>query len=348
MITNLFIRYSFLIYIQKSLKYKEYDQLKDLAFSELPSSLQEALCQEKIETFVQQELSQCDQKHIHLIEYSSKDYPTSLKTLKSMPPCLYVNGLVNSLAENGIGIVGSRKASPYGLKQSYLFGKEIALRRKTVISGLAYGIDTKAHEGCLDGNGFTVAVVGNGLDVIYPPSNNSLHRRILDHGCVVSEFPLHTPPYKYNFPVRNRIISGLSNSLLVVEASEKSGALITVDYALDQGKDVYAIPGNIDSATSKGTNRLIKNGAVLIDSVSSLFPDEAFLFPTEKQPSLSDHSSFNPLQRTILSILQETDASLDQIAERVEEPIEKILQAISLLEMMGFVQKIQQNYLLIR
>lgn len=348
MLSHLFLRYTYLIYVQKSLKYKEYDMIKDLSFPELPPSLQEKLSEEKVELFLQKELSLCNRHHFHLIEYVSSEYPSQLKMLKSMPPCLYVNGLREPLSKNGIAIVGSRKASPYGLKQAYAFGREIALRNAVVISGLAYGIDTKAHEGCLDGQGLTVAVVGNGLDTIYPPSNASLHQKIVNQGCVMSEFPLLTPPHKYNFPVRNRIISGLAQSLLVVEASEKSGALITVDYALDQGKEVYAIPGNIDSVTSQGTNRLIKNGAILIDSVSTLFQDEVVLFPKESHHQSTPTPTLNSSQNVILSFLSERDASLDQIVERLHEPIQNILQALSVLELLGLVKKIQQNYTLQR
>jgi len=264
-----------------------------------------------------------------------------------MPPCLYVKGHPDTLHKKGIAIVGSRKASSYGIKQAYAFAKKIAQHNTTVISGLAYGIDTKAHEGCLDGGGFTIAVVGNGLDRVYPFSNTSLHNKIIDQGCVVSEFPLHVPPSKYNFPVRNRIISGLATSIVVVEASEKSGALITVDYALDQGKEVYAIPGNIDSLTSKGTNKLIKNGAVLLDSISTLFPEEEFLFiPSNQEKKNTFSVDLNSLQECILSALTEGDASLDSLLMNIQEPIEKVLQALSYLEMIGLIRKIQQNYTL--
>lgn len=346
MLSHLYVRYAYLLYIKKTLKYKEYELIKDFSFRDLPDSLRARLIERDVEDFLRLELPLCAQNNISLLEYNTNDYPLQLKNQKSMPPCLYVKGHSDILHKKGIAIVGSRKASSYGIKQAYTFAKNIAQHNTTVISGLAYGIDTKAHEGCLDGGGFTIAVVGNGLDRIYPISNTTLHNRIINQGCVVSEFPLHVPPNKYNFPVRNRIISGLASSVVIVEASEKSGALITVDYALDQGKEVYAIPGNIDSPTSKGTNKLIKNGAALLDSLSVLFPEEELLFIPSYQDKNSFSLSLNALQKSILSVLSAGDSSLEDLLGNIQEPIEKVLQALSYLEMIGLIRNIQQKYTL--
>lgn len=344
MLPYLYLRYTYLIYVKRSLNYKEYELIKDLSYSNLPRIIQETLLDPEIEIFIQKELDRCKKYSILVLEYNHPAYPNQLKLLKNMPPCLYVNGQIEKLKVNGIAVVGSRKASSYGLKHAYCLAKDIARYNVPVISGLAYGIDTKAHEGCLDGGGITVAVVGNGLDRIYPPSNAGLHHRITRHGCVVSEFPLTFPPHKYHFPVRNRIISALSNSIVVVEASEKSGALITVDYALDQGKEVFAIPGNIDSPLSKGTNRLIRNGATLLDSVSVLFPEEEILFSNQKNNS--DQFDLDEVQKAVMLKLKTGDCDLDGLQSDIHEPIPKLLQALSYLELVGLIKKIQQTYTL--
>ena len=346
MIPHLALRYTFLLYVKKTLKYNEYELLKDKPFKELPVILQTKLLDPSTDAFVEQELSLCDQLHVHLIEYSTHVYPKLMTLQKNMPPSLYVQGSLEALSKTGYAIVGSRKATLYGLHHAYSFAKTIANHGLSVISGLAYGIDTKAHEGCLDGGGLTIAVVGNGINQIYPASNANLHHRIVNQGCVISEFPFNTAPYRYNFPVRNRIISALSDGVIVVEASEKSGALITVDYALDQGKEVYAIPGNINSSNSKGTNRLIKNGAVLLDSDTALFPEETTLFPGEKANHLATNSSLADIHKAVLNTITEGAVTLDDILLRMNSPTETVLQSLSFLEMMGYIKKYQQTYMI--
>lgn len=345
MLPHLYLRYTYLIYVARKLQYKEYEKIKDLPETELTQLLRNRLQSEEVNQFIEQELKRAEQENIQIIEYHDPAYPPQLKNQKDMPPSLYAKGNIEILSLPGVAIVGSRKATSYGLKQSYCLARDIAKTQHTVISGLAYGIDTKAHEGCLDQGGATIAVIGNGIDQVYPPSNATLQNRIIEKGCVVSEFPLQFPPLKHHFPVRNRIISGLAESVVVVEASEKSGALITVDYALDQGKEVFAVPGNIDSPCSIGTNRLIKNGAGLLDSVAVLFPNEESLFQGNNK--ISNHNeTLNSVEKEILSSLQEETADLDALIEKIKMPVAKILQALSVLEMSGYIRKIQHQYMI--
>ena len=189
-----------------------------------------------------------------------------LKEIYDPPKILYTVGNKKLLEdENCIAIVGCRKHTAYGEKAANYFSYNLAKQGFTIISGLARGIDSLAHKGALDANGKTIAVIGSGLDLIYPKENVKLAKEIVRReGLIVSEYPLGTRPNKMNFPARNRIISGLSKVLLVIEATERSGSLITVDFALEQGRDVYAIPGNISENNSTGTNQLIKDGAKLI------------------------------------------------------------------------------------
>lgn len=204
---------------------------------------------------------------IEEINIENKFYPQQLKNIYNPPNKIYVLGNKEILKESGIAIVGARRATEYGKKVAFEFSKELSASGINIISGLALGIDTYAHLGTLqqDGPGKTIAVLGSGLDVIYPKQNIYLAKEILKRGgCIISEYPLGTKPEKLHFPQRNRIISGLSKGVLVVEASEKSGSLITADFALEQGKDVFAVPGDISKLTSIGTNSLIKQGAKLV------------------------------------------------------------------------------------
>ena len=216
-----------------------------------------------------------EENKIGLILCNDKRYPLNLSKIDDKPACLYVRGKIESLYDDCIAIVGSREATEYGKDIAKKFAKEIADRNVNVVSGLARGIDKYAHLGALESNiGKTIAVLGTGIldQDIYPLQNKKVFQRILESGgTIVTEFKLGTKPEKYNFPYRNRIISGLSSKILVVESSEKSGSLITANYALDQGKDVFAIPGNITSDKSTGTNKLIFEGANIARSVEDIF-----------------------------------------------------------------------------
>lgn len=210
---------------------------------------------------------------IEEISIESKEYPEQLREIYDAPLKLYVLGDKEILKQFGIAIVGSRDATEYGKKVTLQFAKDLSKNGINIISGLALGIDTCAHLGTLyqDSIGKTIAVLGGGLDEIYPKQNVELAKQIIKNGgCIISEYPLGAKPEKLHFPQRNRIISGLSKGVLIVEASEKSGSLITVDFALEQGREVFAVPGNISSSTSAGTNNLIKQGAKLVTSYEDI------------------------------------------------------------------------------
>ena len=211
---------------------------------------------------------------IRLLTIKDKDYPQKLKDIIDAPIVLYAIGNIELLKNINIAIVGSRKCTEYGKTVSEAFSYLLAKNNFTITSGLACGIDSAAHIGCTFAKGNTIAVVGTGLDIIYPKENKELMNNIIkNNGLVISEFPLGTKPDKLNFPRRNRIISAISDGVLVVEAGQKSGALITVDFALDYGKNIYAVPGNILSNNSKGTNELIKDGAKIVTNISDILED---------------------------------------------------------------------------
>ena len=218
-----------------------------------------------LKQYVEKHISYMKNNNIEIISIQDKEYPKLLKHIYDPPINLYIKGNKQILNNESIAIIGCREASNYGLSVANEFAYNLSKQNINIISGLARGIDSEAHLGAVRANQKTIAVLGNGLDIIYPKENNKLVQNILNSGgAIISEYPLGTKPNKENFPARNRIISGMSKSLIVVEAKEKSGTLITVDFALEQGRDVFVIPGNINSKNSVGTNELIKQGAKLV------------------------------------------------------------------------------------
>ncbi len=239
----------------------------------------------KVKEAVDKHVSYMERNNINIISIIDKNYPQKLKQIYDSPISLYVKGNKEILNNKAIAIIGCRDASEYGKKAAKYFGYNLSKKGINIISGLAKGVDSYSHIG----NGYAlleksyphvdndvscgkpIAVVGNGLDIVYPKENQMLEQKIIElGGCVISEYPIGTKPQKMHFPARNRIISGLSNGVVVIEAKEKSGTLITVDFALEQGKDIYVVPGNINSINSVGTNDLIKQGAKLITTYNDV------------------------------------------------------------------------------
>lgn len=214
-------------------------------------------------------------KNIKKINIADEEYPESLKKIYQPPKSLYCKGNIALLKQKNIlAIIGCRDYSEYGKKVAINFAYELSKRGIVIVSGGARGIDSFSHKGCIMAGKETIAVLGNGIDYIYPPENKKLEEEILkNNGLIISEYPLGIKPSKYTFPARNRIISGLSNGVLVVEAKEKSGSLITIDFALEQGKNVYAIPGDITRKNTIGTNEIIKQGAKLVNNINDILED---------------------------------------------------------------------------
>ncbi|MCX5686704.1 MAG: DNA-processing protein DprA [Candidatus Omnitrophica bacterium] len=210
---------------------------------------------------------------IRKITPDDAEYPKNLRNIYNPPKQLYVNGTLLESDETAVAVVGSRRASIYGLETGEKLGFELAARGVTVVSGMAVGIDSAAHRGALKAKGRTIAVMGSGHNVIYPPKNKKLYGEITKSGAVVTEYEDNIEPLAWNFPARNRIISGLSLGIVVVEAAKNSGALITANFAAEQGRTVFAVPGKVSSSTSSGTNELIRDGACLIQSVDDILQE---------------------------------------------------------------------------
>ena len=342
MISNLYLRYTYLIYVKKTLKYKQFNEIKDLNENELPDKILDTVNSKNASNFVEGELEKALKLNAKIVEYNSEDYPTSVKHIKNSPPVLYIKGELGSPIKT-IAIVGSRKATTYGLKVAYEVGFQLGQRKVTVVSGMAYGIDSSAHRGAIDAKGRTYAVLGCGVDITYPKQNKKLKEEIENSGALISEFPFSTDPLNINFPARNRIISAISDGVIVVEASEKSGALLTADYALDQGKDVYAVPGSIYSELSRGTNQLIKSGAIPYLNINDIYSKN----PTVLQNSnLFKNTQLTDEEKIIINSIDAfTGKNLNEIIDKTGLKANKVMITLTELELKGLIEMINGKYL---
>lgn len=281
------------------------------------------------------------QKSYKKISISSSEFPSQLREIPSPPKLLYVRGTI-SATKPMIGVVGTRKCTSYGKRATESIVKELARAGVVIVSGMANGIDTEAHIAALEGGGETIAVVGSGVDesVIYPRSNVRLAREIERHGAVLSEFDPLAKSETYFFPQRNRIISGLSLGVIVVEAGEKSGALITANYALEQNRDVFAVPGSIYAETSIGTNNLIKQGAKCVTSVYDVLEELNIPMPGNE---LSEIASSNPIEERITRALVSNGGDpmhIDKIIEFSQLSAQEVSSSITMMELSDKVQNL--------
>jgi len=272
-----------------------------------------------------------------------EDYPLWLGKIHDPPYLLYYRGELSSLNELSIAIVGSRRASSYGKIQSFRLSRELAAKGITIVSGMARGIDTEAHKGALEAGGQTIAVLGSGLDVIYPPENKQLYNEISQQGAVITEFPPHTHPEPGNFPMRNRVIAGLSRGVLVVEAQQRSGALITVDFALEQGRDVFAVPGPINSKNSEGTNNLIKQGACLVTEINDILSEYGI---EENETNLQQGKLFDlsSEEKLVLELLSSESKHFDDLVYESKLTIGELSTYLLQMELKGIIEALPGNY----
>lgn len=277
-----------------------------------------------------------------VVDCHSPDYPRLLRETADFPPYLYVKGALGG-CDPAVAIVGSRRATPYGLQATSRLSAELVGHGVLVVSGMARGIDTAAHRGALQAGGNTVGVLGCGIDVIYPLENRRLFAEMAERGGLVSEFPMGTQPVAANFPRRNRIISGLSRGVLVVEAAEKSGSLITAQFALEQGREVFAIPGAITSGASRGTNRLIKQGAVLVETVNDILaelPPSGARDTEAPAAARSAHQQLEPGETAVCDLLAGGPLQIDEITARVVLTVQELSAMLLRLELRGIVMQL--------
>ena len=276
---------------------------------------------------------------VRLVLPSDLEYPEQLTQIADAPGVLYAQGALDVNSINCVAIVGSRRASRYGERVARELAQDLSSMGICVVSGLARGIDTAAHRGALSsGNKLTCGVVGTGLDLSYPKENAALQSEIRESGLLLSEYPLGRPPLPINFPRRNRIISGLARGVVVVEAADRSGTQVTVGYALDQGREVFAVPGSIYSATSKGAHQLIKQGARLVESATDIL-EELGLFFQQSSPGQDSEEGYSLtlMQQKILDLLEAEPQPFDVLQERAGIPVGTLQGELLHLELIGLV-----------
>lgn len=296
-------------------------------------------------SFLEKILLDIDRNNINVVTVFDNIYPESLRYIYGSPKVLYFKGDLLPKDNFAIAIVGSRKATAYGIWASEKIARELSKLNITIISGMAKGIDTAAHNGALKENGRTIAVLGSGLDIIYPSRNVELYHSICNNGVVMSEFPLGTNPLPYNFPQRNRIISGLSLGVVVVEAEERSGSLITAELAAEQGKEVFAVPGNINSLFSRGTNKLIKDGAKLVMDIDDIIEEVYELKERSDKISKSsiDYSALSEIEKKIVKSIDSGPIHCDTIVYKTGLDISTVISTLKILEMKGIVEEISSK-----
>jgi len=303
-------------------------------------------------------LKDIEDKIIKVIHIGGKGYPGHLENIYVPPPVLFCRGSA-SLEGFNIAVVGSRQCTRYGKDAAAYISKSLSGLGIYIVSGLALGIDGIAHESSICGNGKTIAVLGSGPDIIYPPENRRLYRKILDHGAVITEFPPGTPPLRQNFPIRNRIISGISRGVIVVEAGIKSGAMITGKTALEQDREVFAVPGSIFNKASRGCHRLIKSGAKLVDNIDDILEEFQALFKDwqgagDARKQVADSISTGLPVKSSVKIrgkagivyknISYDAVGLEELISRCSMPASEVLNAITMLEMRELVKEGPSNH----
>jgi DNA processing protein len=285
---------------------------------------------------------------VDVLTWADDTYPPHLKEIDQPPPVLYVRGNVLPEDEWAVAIVGTRRVTAYGRQVADEVATTLARNGVTVVSGLARGVDSIAHQAALNADGRTLAVLGNGVDIIYPPENRQLASRIMEHGALVSDYPLGTQPDGINFPPRNRIISGLSRAVIIIEAGETSGALITATFAAEQGRDVFAVPGNINAPQSRGTNRLIRDGAQPLLNPQDVLEALNLTMVTEHR-TIRVALPTDPLEARLFRLLTQEPKHVDEIRAQAEIPIETVSATLAMMELKGMVRQVGgMNYVAVR
>lgn len=309
-----------------------------LAVPKVAKAAPDALAQVIREGKHLRELEECRKHGISLLIHTDETYPRALKAIHDPPPLLFMRGSLKADDALALAIVGSRNSSTYGNVQAGRFARDFVMRGATVVSGLARGIDTAAHRAALEARGRTIAVVGSGLLDVYPPENERLVRQVAEQGAALSEFPLHTPGVARNFPRRNRIISGIALGVLVAEASLRSGSLITARTAAEQGREVFALPGKVDSEGSRGCHKLIKEGAHLVEEPADVYaqiPVFKNLPRGEEAPAKPKlPPGLTPTEAALFPLLKPSDAlSIEELIDKTGLPAPQVTSGLLTLEL---------------
>jgi DNA processing protein len=291
---------------------------------------------------------QIHSKGIQVLTWMDEAYPQRLKEIEQPPPVLYLRGDLSPEDSWAVAIVGTRRVTPYGRQVTEEIAAYLAANGVTIVSGLARGVDAIAHNAALKAGGRTLAVLGSGVDRIYPPENRAMAEQIIEHGAVMSDYVPGTPPESSNFPPRNRIISGLSMAVIVIEAGETSGALITAEFAADQGREVFAVPGNILAPQSKGTNKLIQRGALPLLSASDIM-QALNLTRVGEHKAARKALPADDVEAKLLETIGEEPLHVDEIRNQTGLPVEKVSATLVMMELKGMVRQVgNMHYVAVR
>ncbi len=314
----------------------------------LPQKVTENFAQVKKQVDLGRVMENISSQNIRVMTWEDSDYPRRLKEINQAPPLLYIKGAINVEDDWAVAVVGTRRVTPYGRQVAVEIARFLAQNGVTVVSGLARGVDAIAHQTALQNNGRTIAVLGSGVDVIYPPEHRRLAAEIAQQGALVSDYPVGTQPDGVNFPPRNRIISGLSLATVVVEAGEKSGALITAEFAVEQGRDVFAVPGSILTPQSEGTNRLIEQGARPLLKMSEILESLKLEQIPEKQAARKSNP-LNPTEKNLLDHLSQEPVHMDELCTLTGLSIQDVSATLTMMELKGLVSQVGgMNYVAMR
>ncbi len=305
----------------------------------LSVKLVEALVQVRSSVDLESIWQRLENQGIGVITWQDKTYPRRLREIDQPPPVLYARGELLLEDEWAVAVVGTRRVTPYGRQIAEQVATTLAHSGVTVVSGLAHGVDAIAHQAALNAGGRTLAVLGCGVDRIYPSDHRRLAERLMEHGALLSDYAPGTPPEAVNFPPRNRIISGLSMAVVVIEAGDRSGALITAGFAAEQGREVFAVPGNINAPQSAGANRLIQQGAHPLLDVRDILDSLDLDLVTEQQTARKTIPA-DAVEAKLLSLLSQQPMHVDEIRNQADMPIEKISAALTLMELKGLVHQV--------
>ena len=322
--------------------------LFDLVGAGLSPKLAERVSQARASVNLDEFIAQAEAAGIRILTWQDDEYPSHLKEIDQPPPVLYLRGEIAAEDDWSVGIVGTRAVTPYGRQVTEELATSLAHNGVTIVSGLARGVDAVAHSAAIKAGGRTIAVLGSGVDKIYPPEHRSMAEKIVLRGAVVSDYAPGTPPESANFPPRNRIISGLSMAVVVVEAGDTSGALITAEFAVDQGRDVFAVPGNIYAPQSKGTNRLLSNGAKALLTPQDVL-EALDLTRNVERREIRKTLPADATEAALLEMLGGEPLHVDEIRNRTGLPIEKVSASLTMMELKGMVRQVGgMNYVLVR
>ncbi len=310
----------------------------ELAAAGLDGKSSAALLATRARLNLDAELERAARLGVTLLTLDDAAYPALLREIPGAPPLIYVRGGLLPADDWAVAVVGTRAPTAYGREVAYSIAGELASAGVTVVSGLALGVDTLAHEAALAADGRTIAVLGSGVDLPYPERNRRLAERIVEHGALVSDYPLGTMPTAANFPPRNRLISGLSRATLVAEAGEQSGALITVGFALDQGRDVFAAPGPIFARQSAGCNRLIRSGAALARGAADILADLDLTAATVQREARAELPA-DPVEAALLALLTGEPRHIDELGREAGLPAHATAAALAVLELKGLARQ---------